>query len=297
MLAALFAEAEFKRRGPTKSSYRKIGKEIIAEFVSSPSAFLKSIIGIHLGYKFGVKPVAKSVNDVMSALGRVDKALERLRKPQVVHGSYTYDKPEYYVSPVQVEPSTFGFYSTKVTMSRTTRVTWTESALRQIDLNKLPSINTLRLTALQEALGLKPGLSTVWSAIPRSFILDWFFPISDFLEQADGVKPSDTWFTTLNTYGSIKTRTSGYLREEFAPLIASNTSVSLAAGLETNRMDFNHTTFTRTALNGPTWSPTQIFVPEPRVPSMAQWALIAEMSLQTLLSRSYVTSPTMQLTQ
>jgi len=227
----------------------------------------------------------------MSALGRVEKTLEQLKKPQVVHGSYTYVKPDNYSGSVNVENSTFGLFSTRLQMSRTTRVTWIQSALRQVDTTKLPSLDMLRLKAVQESLGLTPSLSTVFAAIPRSFILDWFFPISDFLEQCDAVKPSDTWFTTLNTYGSVKTHTSGSIREEFAPLTSSYTSVKLVGGLERNRMDFSHTTYTRSELQGPTWAPAQIFVPEPRLPSLAQWAIIAEIMLQTLLQRTYVKPP------
>jgi hypothetical protein len=292
-IAAILAEAEFQRRGPRKATYRQIGKDILSEFAGSPSQFLRSLIGVHLGYKFGVAPLAKATNDVMSVLGRIDKTLQRLAKPFVVHGSYTYEKPDKYSTSPAVNPATFGLYTTRMTVSRTTKVTWTESALRQVDMSQLPSLDRLRYQAILDSLGLNPSFKATWNAIPRSFILDWFIPISQFLEQSDAFKASDSWFTTLNTYGSVKTVTSGTVYEQFAPLVAAGTNVQVVGGLEVNSVDFSHTTYTRSALNGPVWAPAQIFVPEPRVPSLGQWATIAEMLLQTSLQKFRVELPTL----
>lgn len=294
-IASMVMEAEHRRRlygGGTTN--KKVAKEILGEFVGSPSQFLKTAINGHLGYKFAIAPLAKVVNDVKSTLGRMDRAKRLMEEiPFAVHGSYVATKSYNYSDVWRNAPQTLGLYQSRVSWRKTTKVIWTQSALRRLIPNKLPSLNRLRLDAALEGLGLSPSLKTIWSVIPRSFVLDWFFPISDFLDQIDGVKPSDAWFETLNTYSAVKTVTTGSVTEEFAPFTSSHTSVSLDSGLEVLRGEFTLTDFARSALLGPTWAPAQIFVPEPRIPSTEQWAVIAEMIYQRAFKAFRVDGPSL----
>jgi hypothetical protein len=260
---------------------RSLKRLIIDEFVSSPSHFLSSLVGVHLGYKFAIAPLINMVSQVNESLRSIDKRTKQMKETSfVVHGSYTSEATEFSQSDWTPEPSTVGFSKTRISTSKHTKATWTESALRRLVPNSLPDLHALEKEYLLERLGLKPGLKGVWDAIPRSFILNWFFPIGDFLSQLDGTVPNSQWFQTLNTYSSVKVETTGTVIEEFAPLDSSYTSVELLSGLETLRGDFSYTTFTRSELLGPLWTVAQPFVPRPRIPSLGQWATVAEMIFQ-----------------
>jgi len=51
----------------------------------------------------------------------------------------------------------------------------------------LPSTNPeLMFLASNIALGLRPGLTTMWNLLPWSFIIDWFSNLSDYITMADG---------------------------------------------------------------------------------------------------------------
>jgi hypothetical protein len=281
-IAAFVMEVRFhsQRAGGDRRT-RALKKEILHEFASSPSHFLSSLVGVHLGYRFAIAPLVKMVQSVNSSLKSLDKRMRQLKETSfVVHGSYTGEFTSYEESSWVAEPSTMGFFQSRIITSKTTKAIWTESALRRLIPNKLPDPHSLVKEILTESLGLKPGLKQLWNVIPRSFILDWFFPIADFLAQLDGASPQSQWFQTLNTYSSFKANTTGTMVEEFAPLDSPYTDVEDVIGSESCRADFSYDTFTRSELLGPLWSPAQPFVPRPRTPSLGQWGTVAELIFQ-----------------
>jgi hypothetical protein len=287
-------DAEYRNRLSRGGNKSQIFKDILFEFVGSPSAFLKTVTSAHLGYKFAIAPLANMVNNVMSTLGRMDSVLRRMaEKPFAVHGSYTYTKQNNTAGVWLSDPATYGFYQTRISVRKTTQVTWTQSAFRRLKPNMIPQLNSMKWRAIVEGLGLSPSLSAIWAVIPRSFVLDWFFPISDFLEQLDGSQPSDAWFDTLNTYSSVKTVTTGSVTEEFAPLQSAFTSVKLLSGLETNRQEFSLRDYSRSELGSSSWTPAQVFVPEPRIPTLGQWWTVAEMLFQSMYKVSRVGNPSL----
>jgi len=287
-VAALLMEADHRRRSGGKKTTHKHLKEIREEFRAGPLQYLSSIVGLHLGYKFALKPLANAVNDVNSGLGRLAKILERLKQPFAVHGTYKQTGVEIPVVNFSYSGATMGIWNSRLLVSKTTTAHQTATALRQLNPGMLPYHDRVRSQAIIDALGLKPSLSALWAVIPRSFVVDWFFPIRDFLEQLDGVEPSAEWFTTLSTYTSAKTVTTGTVREEFAPLTASGTSVSLVGGQIACYADFSASTYYRSALNPTSWDVTQPFVPIPRLPKGQQWVTAAEMLFQQLYSLSRV---------
>jgi hypothetical protein len=280
-IAALLMSARFdQQRYYGDKRTRSLKRNILDEFASSPSHFLATLVGGHLGYKFAVAPLAKLVRSVNDSLKSLDKRMKQLKETSfAVHGSYTAEFTEISVGDWQPEPSTMGFFQSRITTSKSTTATWTESALRRLIPNKLPDPGALAKELLVESLGLTPGLKAIWDVIPRSFIFGWFFPIGDFLAQLDGSSPQSQWFQTLNTYSSFKADTTGTVLEEFAPLESSYTSVELS-GLDTCRADFSYHTYTRSELLGPLWTPAQPFVPRPRIPTIGQWSTVAEMIFQ-----------------
>lgn len=229
----------------------------------------------------------------MSALGRLDATLQRLKQPYAVHGTF---RQSYSGSSTLYSGNSAmagGFFNHTYRASRTTEVVWTESALRQIRPEFLPSLDMIRLTAIVDSLGLNPNLTTIWRALPRSFILDWFFPVADMLSQADGFKPSDAWFTNLNTWSSVKATTTGICHERFAPLSSPHTVVELMGGLEYGTIDFSYSTYTRSALKGPLWAPAQVYVANPRIPTKEQWVTLAEMVYQGAFKAFRVKGPSL----
>jgi hypothetical protein len=270
-----------------KKAIAKIATRKLRELRSSPLAALKGLINAHLTWKFGIDPLIKDIQTVHSALGRLASNIEKVQKPFRVTGSFLIEKSETFIDTGWNEsPATLAFYKARVKCTKTTRTVFTEGALRQLKPGSLPRLDMLRLAALRDSLGLNPSLKQTWQAIPRSFILDWFFPISNYLEQLDGTEPANEWFTTINTWSTVKSTTDGRLIEEYQPLIGSNQVVQSYSGLDLQEYEFRHNSFSRSELHGPSWTPATPFVPEPRVPSLKQWFLSAEVALQRVLHPS-----------
>lgn len=291
---SVLMNAEYGRRTLRTGRTQSVAREILREFASSPSEFLSSLVDVHLGYKFALRPLFEAVQGVQSALGRIDSVAQKVSKPFSVHGSFTTDKTETYVPAVwSGAGASLGLFESRGSLRKTTKVTWTYTVVRRMRPDKLPQIDRLRLAAVLDSLGLKPSLSAVWAAIPRSFIVDWFFPIREYLEQLDGNNASSEWFDTLNTYSSTKTRTTGAVIEEFRPRADYWVKTKLDAGTEYHRHEFTHTEYNRGTYSGIIEAPQQIYVPLPRVPSFGQMGTITEMLFQGSYKAFRVKGPTL----
>jgi hypothetical protein len=267
------------RHGSKIGVAKKYAREIAAQFAEHPVSLLKALVGLDLNWKYGIKPLIKDCNNVMSSLGRVDKSIAALKKDFVVEGFFRDSKttPNYSTYNTSTDGN-YGFYRSDISYTKTTTTEWTEGAVRRLDNTKLPTIDRLRLQGVLEDLGLTPDLSSIVALVPYSFVADWFFPISNYLEQMRGMDPQPEWFTTVNTWSTVKSITNGVLTETLTPVVAGALKHTRTIGLPSRAQEWGYTTYSRSALLGPTWTPTTPYIPEPRMPTLAQWASIAELA-------------------
>jgi len=285
----LEARARALNSSNPKRSLGYFADSVREDFQSGPGRFLSSVVGLHLAWKFGIEPLIRDVNNVYSALGRVDADLKRLEKPFAVSGTHTETKvdPTYVKYNWVTGNGDLALYQTYMTINKQTKVVFRQGALRQFTPNAFLRPDTVRLNAIREQLGLKPSLKGLWNILPRSFVLDFFFPISNFLAQADGFTPDPQFVTTLHTWSTTKSTTDVHILEAVRP-IESSTSSTRVDGNTVSVIPFQRNTYVRGELGSSSWEPSQIYVPEPRLPSGSQWATVAEMLVQSFTRTSHV---------
>lgn len=145
----------------------------------------------HLRYEFGVKPVISDLFKLLDFKKDVDNRMRLLMKLQ--QGSLLR-KVALYSSAISAAPGTLvttnssppDFYcSHRLTTKVTNRtvwgyVRWTPDPVK-FDLVDYPE-ERIRYLARRIVLGSSPDLSTLWNALPWSWLADWFGNMGDYLE-------------------------------------------------------------------------------------------------------------------
>lgn len=143
----------------------------------------------------------------------------------------------------------------------------------------------------RERLGLNANPSDAWQLVPLSFVLDWFIPIQDFIDQF--VVPDREvagWFTEIAAWSSVKTTRQLTARSTVRYVEKPGTQyVGLAEILEERGQTSMHTasvsSYIRTPLDQlPGISEVPIYIPHLGLPARAsQWLTGMELISSRLL--------------
>lgn len=156
----------------------------------------KSIPEGYLSYSFGWAPLvsdllalfnlAKSIDDRMRYLRKLEKGTHirrRLGKRVVQHviTSNGYSAGATY-------PNGQTILRADTVDTEVLRVWFTAQAKLR---NKLPVATDMHYLSKRLVLGLRASPSTVWNAVPWSWLIDYFFNVGDVIEATDGILPFD----------------------------------------------------------------------------------------------------------
>jgi len=143
---------------------------------------LQNVAGGHLNWSFGWKPFIGDLQRLWETLSRTEERLRAYKALQgqvlTSHFKKTIWDPSYGETRIDSEP--FKAYYTKAWIDCKFFATMRYSY-------SVPLIDGLyaQVRAWLDALGLKANLSVVWEAIPFSFVVDWFFNVSDVLRHIE----------------------------------------------------------------------------------------------------------------
>lgn len=149
-----------------------------------------------LNYSFGIKPLISDIESLYKGLTSFEERLSNLQKdvgkPQLRH--YTEVLPG---SACTIQQGAFKGVDKLFCTFDETRITATMKYVYT-----LPELSHLqmRVRAALDLLGLDVNLHVIWNAIPLSFVIDWAFNVSAFLEQ----------FTTKWIEPILRIRSFGY---------------------------------------------------------------------------------------
>jgi hypothetical protein len=243
----------------------------------NPARILKDLVGLDLEWKFGWKPLIKDVQTVSSVLGRVDHRMERLlTKPFTVRGKAVQDKVETF----QVTHPATAFATQRTTTTRKSTCTDVVGLYRRLKPGVLPNIDRMKLSFIRESLGLSLDATDVWEAVPYSFVVDWFYPVQDFLEQMRSVKPNSEWFENMGSWSSVKREVRCDATSIYMPIEVSNCE----SRLTNNSASYSgvYTDYQRANSAGVP-AGTKLFIPNFQLPNMKQWWTGVELALQRMV--------------
>lgn len=291
-LHLLWAAARNIRSTETK---RELDKWLanIRKTCKSPALLLQELIGVDLMWKFGLAPMVKDVNSIHSMLGSLDAKLKALMSKtftfrgmhREVKASNAFAKSGFLTSPAWLELTS--------TTSINTTVQWISGVIRRLNPDWIEDIDLLRLALMRDSLGLSLDATDIWQAVPYSFVVDWFLPISNFLDQfARGVDPG--WLVTDGWWQTKKSSTIVEVRCSMFPYGITN--------LEVDELDGNiHVAgcqledYQRSVLTtAPPWA-SVTYVPQFRFPGsdkvgLSKWFTGLELVLQRFSSGGRVTT-------
>lgn len=147
-------------------------------------SFTKSLAGDFLAYSFGIAPTVADAKGLWKGFVEIDKKLDdllaRAGTPCKRHYAERIVRPVYTL-PVQVGPYsdtlTIKYLGGKMQLNATSLYTYV--------LNNVQAMSAFmkRALAYLSMLGFDNPARTIWELVPFSFVLDWFIPVGDFLEQ------------------------------------------------------------------------------------------------------------------
>jgi hypothetical protein len=259
-------------RGRFKGSGRDLARWARENGLNTPRGIISAAIGLDLSWKFGMQPVIADVQAVHSAIGRWESKLERVYAERfTTRGRHTSEDTSVSIPYLDYADQIGATGSTCVITRRTTRtdiVGYTRSLKRGV----VAQPGVLEWAVIRESLGLNPKASTVWKVLPRSFIIDWFFPICDFLDGLHTNPPNPDWFSVheswtsslLTTELSAVTTTKSLKRNDY--IITGQDSWQDFAFA--TRKDYMRSTGVPKAL--------PVYLPQFRMPSLGKWFTLLE---------------------
>jgi hypothetical protein len=176
-----------------------IGKIVAAKsaYKRSPSKALKAAIGAassnYLGWKFAVAPLISDIRAVMRAIRSHEKQLNRLiseeGRPRVKHWSFTWQEYDVYIrsTAYNCQPSTSPTWSYDIgAVVNSTVIPETSVFHAEVEYNynfTQYQREHARLYGVLDSLGVNLNPAIIWNAIPWSFVVDWVFGVSKYLDQ------------------------------------------------------------------------------------------------------------------
>lgn len=161
---------------------RDLGRQLDGAARSDPG-------GTYLSYQFGWAPLFSDLRTLLSLVKETEKRIKSLKedarhqrsKGGLPGRSWTVSDKTYRWS--------YGGSGMYVRYRRTYEETNWYSTAYYVDPSDLPSLTDSGYERMQWALGLKVSASTVWNAIPWSWLIDYFSTIGSFMEANRGNIP------------------------------------------------------------------------------------------------------------
>lgn len=151
--------------------------------ISARELTFKDLANSHLAYSFGVKPLVEDCIALIRVLRGLEAKFAWLRehsgKPVKVKFSKDLsksNKPSETVSEAEFEAVTLRI--------RSYSCFYKAFALMVYDTSQLSDVE-LKLRILSRSFGLDAVGGMIWESIPYSFVVDWVFGVSDWLDQFD----------------------------------------------------------------------------------------------------------------
>lgn len=170
---------------------------------------LRDVPNAHLAYEFGWRPL---VQDALSLFGLASSISERIKYLKRLESGGHIRRTLFdgetarstQSNAIQLGSNALGYCITAdIETVDKLKVWYTANAQLQ---TKLPDGDELQLLALKTQLGLTPTaiVSSVWGALPWSWLIDWFINIGDVMESTGGWIP---WKCTRLNVMMTATRT------------------------------------------------------------------------------------------
>nr|UJQ85646.1 MAG: hypothetical protein 1 [Leviviridae sp.] len=154
----------------------------------------------YLRYQFGIKPIVRDVSNLIKFADLVHKRmadLERLKKTSGLRKTVTLDT----LSASQmnngvVMQSTGGYFACSFETIGSRKIRGHTRWVPDVDFNTYDQREMLAL-AKRSVLGLEVSFSTLWEAMPWSWLIDWYTNIGDLLMQTRNIIPVSLSSVTL----------------------------------------------------------------------------------------------------
>lgn len=144
-----------------------LSKLAAREAYTSVKTLVKAASDTYLAYHYGLR---LTVNDMKSFCDKVDKIdFDYYTQTAGSEREFTVDLP--------------GRPGTQIHIARRAKLVLDAATREQYTILE----NMKKLSRKFYELDLTPSISNVWDAIPFSFVLDWFFPIGDAFDRAEGI--------------------------------------------------------------------------------------------------------------
>lgn len=186
-LAELSSLPDLFKSGLAKRAFEDV-KNLVkhAKKVKGKDSFTKLLAGDYLNTQFGWKPTIADAKALYDGIKNIDEKLKDLIARQNTVQSAHYSE-EYTVDGRKINESNqfedrleYEISSYKMKLTATMKYSY------KIDNLEAMSKEALKYRAYLDMLGFNNPLRTIWELIPFSFVLDWFIPVGNFLEQFAG---------------------------------------------------------------------------------------------------------------
>lgn len=186
--------------------------------------------GQHLNWNFGWRPFLSDVKETIGQICTFEKRLEKL-----LNGA---DRPlmkRFRDQPTSLsqtwEESLTQYPAERVCFELSGEVKHTSNFHYSYDLPPYGA-DELRSRAWLDALGINPGIDTIWQLLPWSFVVDWFYNVGGLLEASknDWVSPWVTWYQagySQHAIGTIRVTYKFVTQSGLRPYPALTTNFSL----------------------------------------------------------------------
>jgi len=171
-LKAILLNKSLSRNGRTLSNMYRSGADGYLQAKFNILPFLSDISGLQAA----LSRTEKRINDLVARSGRTQRKHFAFHWAEYINVS---DQSSVYNILVEARPT---FLTRQVIHEPTTFHSEIEYNFNYAQYDVVHA----RLLATLDALGVRPDPSIIWNAIPFSFIVDWVFGVSRFLEQFGG---------------------------------------------------------------------------------------------------------------
>lgn len=189
---------------------------------------IQKIASSNLNYQFGWKPLLSDLSGLLNLQSSIDKRAAHLsylhanggqkvstKKARVTRSDSGWTTVAFPGDGSSLQAQYHGFAERWVTSS------WVPIYDPRTGI---PTINQIRQQAFRSTLGLTIDLSTVWNALPWTWLIDWFSNVGDFLETKRnicGFVPGPAW----QMYHTESTAAYRYVGGSLTKTLPSYTSV------------------------------------------------------------------------
>lgn len=240
--------------------------------------------GIEMEWKYGIAPMIADMQAAAKAVERLGDLQRKAIKGYRVYGQAQEVRTASGVIPYDIGWNTAnGIGLFQVQWTKRTKTKAVASVVRSLNPNNpMYSVDWFTgLDAVMEINGLNPSAKSLWSLLPLSFVVDWFWNVGDLLESLETLKsPIGTHIISSNSLYSVKTETtvtgSGYWTRADNPATYVGTS--------------SRKTYTRNT--DPLTGGPVLYVPPLTLPTKAgQWWSMAQICLQRIRTDRPVKPP------